>query len=133
MRDLRALIVDDNRVFLGAARDFVANLPGVECVECAKSGAEALSKAAEFHPDLVLMDIAMPGMSGIETMFVLRSRFSALRMYAVSLHDTAGYRAAALKSGAVDLISKDNFATAIPNLIAQLARDGDVPIESGTP
>ena len=123
MRKLCVLIVDDSPVFLNAARDFVASLPEVECVECENSSAEALSKAAEFPADLVLMDIVMPGMNGLETMQVLRSRFPALPMYAVTLCDAAAYRAAALESGAVDLISKTEFATAIPDLIAQLARD----------
>ena len=126
MRKPRVLIVDDSPVFLGAARDFVASLPDVECVACANSGAEALARVGEFRPDLVLMDIAMPGMNGLETMLVLRNRIPALRIYAVTLHD-AEYRAAALKNGADGLIPKHEFAKAVPELIEQLARDGDAP------
>ena len=126
MRKLRVLIVDDSPAFLGAARDFLANLPGVECVECANSGAEALSKTAESCPDLVLMDIAMPGMNGLETMRVLSNRLPALRMYAITLHDVAEYRAAALESGAVDLIAKHQFATVLSDLIEQLAHSHPV-------
>ena len=127
MRKLRVLIVDDNPMFLREARNFLAELQNVECVACANSGAEALVRVDEFRPDLVLMDIVMPGMSGLETMLVLRSRLPALRMYAVSLDDAAEYRAAALKNGADGVISKHEFAEAIPDLIAQLACDGDAP------
>lgn len=119
MRKLRVLIVDDSPVFISSARDFLLALPGVEC---ASSGAEGLSKAAEFGPDLVLTDISMPGMNGLEMMRLLRDRFPALRMYAVTLHGGAEYRAAALKSGAIGLIPKSEFVKAIPDLIAQLAR-----------
>ena len=126
MNKLRVLIVDDSPVFLEAARNFLADLPGVECVECANSGPEALGKAAEFFPDLVLMDISMPGMNGLETMDILRNRLPAPRMYAVTLHDDAAYRAAALKNGAIDLIAKSNFADVIPDLIERLAHSHHV-------
>ena len=118
MCKLRVLMVDDNAIFLRTAVEFVAALPGVDRVECAESGAEALRKASESPPDLVLMDIAMSGMSGINAMRLLRERHPAPRMYAVTLHESAEYRAAAREAGAVDLIPKRLFATAIPALIA---------------
>ena len=126
MRKLHVLVVDDNPLFLRAARNLLSDLPEVERVECANSGAEALMKATELCPDLVLMDIMMPGINGLETMAILRFRVPAPRMYAVTLHDTAEYRAAALKSGADGLISKTDFATAIPELFAGLARGDDM-------
>jgi DNA-binding NarL/FixJ family response regulator len=130
MRKLRVLVVDDNPLFLSAARNLLSELPEVGCAEYVNSGAEALTKATEFGPDLVLMDIMMPGINGFETMAILQFRVPAPRIYAVTLHDTAEYRAAALKSGADDLISKKNFATAIPDLIARLARDNDIATPS---
>jgi len=119
---LRVLVVDDNPLFLSAARNLISGLPEVGCAEYVNSGAAALTNATTFHPDLVLMDIMMPGMNGFETMRILKIRVPAPRMYAVSLHDTAEYRTAALQSGADGLISKSDFATAIPELLATLAR-----------
>ena len=126
MRKLRVLVVDDNRLFLSAARNLLSGLPEVCCAEYVNSGAEALLNATEFRPDLVLVDIMMPGLNGLETMKILRLRVPALRIYAVTLHDTAEYRTAALKSGADGLISKTDFATAIPELLATLAGGDDM-------
>ena len=122
MRKLHVLVVDDNPLFLSAARNLLSGLPEVERVECVNSGAEALMKATELCPDLVLMDIMMPGINGLETMLILRNRIPALRMYAVTLHNSADSRAAALKSGADGLIWKTDFATEIRVLFAALAR-----------
>jgi DNA-binding NarL/FixJ family response regulator len=61
------LAVDDQPVFLRAAHELIAATPGFEQVGEATSGPEALQLAAELRPDLVLVDVRMPGMDGIET------------------------------------------------------------------
>jgi DNA-binding NarL/FixJ family response regulator len=122
MHKVRVLVVDDNPLFLSAARNLLSELPEVGCAEYVTSGAEALAKATEFGPDLVLMDIMMPGINGLETIAILQFRVPVPRIYAVTLHDAAEYRTAVLKSGADGLISKTDFATAIPELLAALAR-----------
>jgi two-component system, NarL family, invasion response regulator UvrY len=66
-RPVRVLVVDDQPVFLRAARDLIAATPGFEEVGQATSGPQALAKAAALGPDLVLLDVRMPGMDGIET------------------------------------------------------------------
>jgi DNA-binding NarL/FixJ family response regulator len=61
------LAVDDQQVFLNVARSLISATPGFEQVGEAASGEAALDLAADLRPDLVLMDVRMPGMDGIET------------------------------------------------------------------
>lgn len=121
MRKLNVLLVDDNPVFQKAARDVIVALPCVAGIECANSGAEALTKLDEFNPDLILTDIMMPEMSGFALIRNLCARNAPPRVVAVTLHDSAEYRAAVLRSGAEGLVSKREFGTLIPQLIASLA------------
>jgi two-component system invasion response regulator UvrY len=64
---ITVLAVDDRAVFLRATRELIAATPGFRQVGEAASGAEALELAADLHPDLVLLDVRMPGMDGVET------------------------------------------------------------------
>ncbi|TML07345.1 MAG: response regulator [Actinobacteria bacterium] len=64
---ITVLAVDDRAVFLRATRELIAAAPGFRQVGEAASGSEALELAADLHPDLVLLDMRMPGMDGIET------------------------------------------------------------------
>ena len=125
MRKLNVLMVDDNPQFLKAARDTVAALPCVECVECANSAAEALAQLGELHPDLVLTDIMMPGMSGFEFIRKLRTGAAPPRVVAVTLHEGPEYRAAVRRSGGEDMICKREFSKTAPGLIAAMAGADD--------
>jgi len=121
MRKLNVLLVDDNPQFLKAARNLVAALPGVAYTACASSGTEALARAGQSRPDLVLTDIVMPGMSGFEVIRKLRASDAPPRLVAVTLHESAEYRAAAQRSGADGLVPKREFGALVPQLIASLA------------
>ena len=125
MCKLNVLLVDDNPQFLKAARDMIAALPCVTAVECANSGAAALAQLGEFDPDLVLTDIVMPEMSGFDLIRKLRARNAPPRIMAVTLHAGAEFRAAAIRSGAEDLVSKREFGALAPNLIASMAGAGE--------
>jgi two-component system invasion response regulator UvrY len=67
LRPVTVLAVDDQPVFLRAARSLISATPGFEQVGQATSGPEALKLAASLMPDLVLLDLRMPGMDGAET------------------------------------------------------------------
>ena len=107
-KTLRILVVDDSIVFRMMISDVIAGIPGAEIVGAARDGPSALAKAASLTPDLVTLDIEMPGMNGLEVLTQLRSRFP--RTGVVMISSDAGRRnrriIASLEAGAFDYVLK---------------------------
>ncbi|TXT39290.1 MAG: response regulator receiver [Comamonadaceae bacterium] len=118
---LRILLVDDNQTFLTAVSQCLSMLPEADVVGQVNSGAEALAKVSSLHPDLMMMDIVMPHMSGLEVAAQLQALPNAPRFLFLSMHDTESYRAAARELGAVALVSKANFVADLIPIITLLA------------
>ncbi|MBI3569828.1 MAG: response regulator transcription factor [Gammaproteobacteria bacterium] len=130
---LKILLVDDNRSFLKAVQQFLGTLPGVEVVGQAHDGNEALAAVESLRPNLVLLDIAMPGMDGFETARALKTGPCPPRIVFLSLHDNAAYRAQARLHGAEAFVSKGDFAAELVPILQTLAggsaadRSADAP------
>jgi DNA-binding NarL/FixJ family response regulator len=120
---LRILLVDDNHTFLTAVSQCLVMLPEAEVVGQVTSGAEALLKVEALRPDLVLMDIAMPNMTGLEVAARMQALPNAPRVLFLSMHDNESYRAAARELGAVALVGKANFVLDLIPIISQLAAE----------
>lgn len=106
---IHILLVDDNATFASAARNVLDVVPGVDVIGHAYGGREALEKAELLRPDLVLLDISMPGMNGLEVGRRMRLSPSGPRIVFLSMDDNAVYRAAASDIGAEGFIGKTNF------------------------
>jgi DNA-binding NarL/FixJ family response regulator len=117
---LRILLVDDNAQFLDSAARALAAVPAIEIVGRALSGREALEQVMQLQPDLVLMDVAMPNMNGLEATRHIKAQPDAPRVVMLTLYDGPEYRAAAAAVGADDLISKAEFDTQVLPLISAL-------------
>lgn len=108
---LRALIIDDNPLFQEAIGELLCRFSGVEVAGTANDGASGLQACAELAPDLVFVDLNMPGMNGLEVTRELRQQNRPTRVIIVSLHDGAEYRSRAAAAGAERFICKyDLFA-----------------------
>ena len=122
MTPVRVLTVDDQPVFLEAARAVIASTPGFALAGEASSGADAISAVDRLHPDLVLLDVRMPGLDGIETARRLAAGGSNTVVVLVSGHDLDDVRLLAEESGAVTIVSKQRLR---PRLLRELwARHG---------
>lgn len=106
MRRLRILLVDDSRAFVEELAARLASLPQVEVVGVAHSGQAALELLDEQVADLVLMDLAMPGMNGIQATRALKTRADAPRVWIVTLQDDPISRGLALAAGADQFVPK---------------------------
>ena len=101
------LICDDHRIVREGLRQFVAGVPGVDKVETAASGEEVLARYPHEHPDLVLMDVRMPGLGGLEATRRLVAQFPEAKVIMLTAADDRDQVAAAVSSGARGYLLKD--------------------------
>jgi DNA-binding NarL/FixJ family response regulator len=116
-RTVAVLTVDDQPLFRRAAIAVVDATPGFEAIGEAASGEEALALASTLRPDLILLDVRMPGMDGIETARRLTAAHPDIVVVLISLDDTAGLAALARSAGAVAWLPKQLLG---PTLLTQL-------------
>jgi DNA-binding NarL/FixJ family response regulator len=116
-RTVAVLTVDDQALFRTAAMAVVDATPGFEVVGEAASGEEALQLSARVRPDLVLLDVRMPGMDGVETARRLAEFDPGVVVVLISLEDTADVAARAQGSGAVAFVAKERLC---PTLLSSL-------------
>ena len=121
---LKILLIDDNRTFIAAVRHFLDRLDGVAVVGQAHDGKTALAHVREDMPDIVLLDIAMPGMNGLELARALRQAHTPPRIIFLSMHDNQEYRAAAQELDAGFVSKADFVSELIPTLEAMVNDDG---------
>jgi DNA-binding NarL/FixJ family response regulator len=104
---ISVLIADDQALLRGSFRVLVDTTPGLTVVGEAGTGAEAVDLAAEHHPDVVLMDVRMPGMDGIEATRRICDQLPEVRVLMLTMFDLDAYVYAALRAGASGFLLKD--------------------------
>jgi DNA-binding NarL/FixJ family response regulator len=104
--NLRIVIVDDHKLMRRGLRALLDELPSVEVVAEAANGLEAVEAAHRLHPDIVIMDIAMPEMDGIEATRQIKHRQPRIRVIALSLLDEGELSNKMLEAGAVRFVPK---------------------------
>ena len=131
MSSIRVLLIDDNPKFIAAAAHFLATLPGVLVVGCILSAQEGLAQLTNLQPDLVLMDVAMPKMNGLEATRQIKVQTDSPFVVILTMHDNPEYRAAAEIVGADGFITKSEFGAQLPPLMQTLFGliDSDMLIE----
>jgi DNA-binding NarL/FixJ family response regulator len=117
---IRTLIVDDSAAFRGAVGDFLDRLPRVEVIGAAEDGVHALALVASTRPDLVLMDLKMPRLNGLQATRKIRAEFPEVHVILITLHDSEELKAASVASGADRFIPKNCLRDELPAAIAQL-------------
>jgi DNA-binding NarL/FixJ family response regulator len=120
MKPICVLLVDDSSGFLEMAARFLSTDPRIVVVGHALSGHDALEQVARLNPDLVLMDLVMPGMNGLEATRLIKAQAGAPRVVILTLHDNPEYRAAAEAVGADGFVAKWEVGTQLEPLIHTL-------------
>ncbi len=106
MPTIKVLIVDDNAKFKKSVKNLLSNEQDIEVIGEAREGKEAILKAKELKPDIVLMDVRMPEMGGIEATRRIRQIIPETKIIILTIYDIDEYRKAATNSGAVAFILK---------------------------
>jgi DNA-binding NarL/FixJ family response regulator len=105
---LKIFIVEDHPILLYTLKGFIKNEAGLQVCGTATTGAEALERLAETEADLALIDVKLPGISGLELLEQLRERYPGLLCLMLSGHGETTYIQQALRAGARGYILKGN-------------------------
>ncbi|MBI3853105.1 MAG: response regulator transcription factor [Verrucomicrobia bacterium] len=123
-KNIRTLIVDDSAQFRETVSTFLASLLGFEPPSEAANGEEAIRLAASHCPDLVLLDLQMPDLNGLDAMDRIRPCSPATRVIILTMHDGQIIRDVCLERGADGFVSKHGLRKELPAVIRGLFRDG---------
>jgi len=104
---IRVLICDDQDVVREGLRAILGAAPGIEVVGEASDGAEALELIPQTRPEVVLMDLKMPGMNGVQATRAIRDRYPGVRVLALTTYDADEWVFDAIRSGASGYLLKD--------------------------
>ncbi len=116
---IRVMLVDDHAVVRSGLRRLLEQDGGVLVVGDAETGEQAYQLYSEFRPDVVVMDMSMPGMGGLEALRRLLARYPLARVVIFSMHENAAFATQALSSGAKGYISKSGLAGDLLNAIRE--------------
>lgn len=108
---IRVLVADDHTVVREGIRHILTRAPGFAVVGEAANGTEAVRQAEAVHPDVAVLDVSMPGATGLQAAAELRHRSPETRVLILSMYDNAEYVLEAVRAGAHGYILKDSAAT----------------------
>ena len=121
---IRILVAEDHALVRAGIRALLVGLAGIEVIGEATDGRAALKAAAELQPDVILMDISMPGLNGLEAISQLSVDQAAGRVIVLSMHDNEEYVWRALQAGAAGYLLKDAGIEELEFAIRAVARGG---------
>lgn len=119
---IRVMLVDDHPIVREGMRGMLASAPDIEVVGEAADGASAITVAAQLLPDVVLMDLRMPGMDGADATAAITAANHAVKVLIVTTYDTDGDILRAVEAGAAGYVLKDTPIAELVQAIRAAAR-----------
>jgi DNA-binding NarL/FixJ family response regulator len=120
----RVLIADDHAIFREGLRQILEDIEDLQVVDEASRGQEVLDKIEKNDYDLILLDIAMPGLSGLETMKLIKGRKPKMKVLILSMYPEDQYAVRAIKAGASGYITKASASEELLGAIRKVLSGG---------
>jgi DNA-binding NarL/FixJ family response regulator len=115
--NIRVLIADDHKVVADGLRLLLEAQSDIDVVDSVRSGRDAIRRAAELHPEVILMDSDMPDLNGIEATRLIRERLPEVRILMLSVHSSAMHIVRALRAGAAGYVPKNSAGSDVVDAI----------------
>ncbi|MFZ5643678.1 MAG: response regulator [Bacillota bacterium] len=126
---MKVLLVDDHPLFLEGLQNLMS-ARGIEVVGTAKNGLEAFEKAGALQPDVILMDVLMPGCSGLKATRLIKAKYPAIKIVMLTVSEADEDLFEAVKSGASGYLLKSLKAAELFDMLEALSR-GETPLSPG--
>ncbi|MDP2367137.1 response regulator transcription factor [Rhodoferax sp.] len=114
---LRVILIDDSSTFLASFKELLGRFPAVDVVAVLNDGVQGLRAVADLMPDLVFLDLMMPGMDGMQVARQLQQCQPQTRVVMVSLHDDAFDRSRAAAFGVERFVGKSDLFDELPSIL----------------
>ena len=121
---IRVVIADDHTILREGLRQLLTSAPDMQVVGEAADGFEVMARVRGEPFDVLILDMSMPGRSGIELIKLVKAERPKLRILVLSMHEEEQYAVRAIKAGASGYVTKDSAATQLVNAIRKVATGG---------
>lgn len=123
MKSIRVLLADDHELVLAGIRSLLQEIEGIQIIAEAHNGREAVALTMEHRPELVVMDISMPELNGIEATIQIKAQLPTTQVLILSMHTTEDFVRRAIKAGASGYLIKDSAPLDLKLAVEAIARN----------
>ncbi|MGE0493781.1 MAG: response regulator [Vulcanimicrobiota bacterium] len=123
---IRLMIVDDQRLFREGIKSLLKTHDGIEVVAEAEEGQQAVEMAPDCAPDVILLDLNMPGIDGIETCRLLKTELPSSRIVILTVSKELASIVSAVKAGASGYLTKDTPSEKVVETVKRVYREGNI-------